>query len=89
MCEKFWTLSIFCCTGFSFECIQFAGFPFDYGKYAAGAFTSGLDSIHLKMAEFAPAFDAGGMGMDRLPGRIFLCFPFLPLDAPLPFMPEQ
>ena len=41
------------------------------------------------MAEFAPAFDAGGMGMDRLPGRIFLCFPFLPLDAPLPFMPEQ
>ena len=68
---------------------QYTGFPFGYGKHAAGAVTSGLDSIHLEMAEFAAPFDAGRTGMNRLSRRVFLCLSFLLLNAPPAFMPEQ
>ena len=33
-------------------------------QHAAGAVPSGFDSIHLEMAEFSSAFDAGRTGMD-------------------------
>ena len=63
--------------------------PFGYGKHAAGAVPSGFDSIHLEMTEFAEPFDAGRAGVNGLSRRVFFCLPFLPLNAPPAFMPEQ
>ena len=71
-------------------CRQIAyGVSFYNGKHAAGAITSGFDSIHLEMVEFVAAFNAGRECVNRLFRRVFFCLSFLLLNALLPFMSEQ